>query len=221
MLTPLEIEQNKQEFLTLLKSINRDGIDALANWLESDNCDFFVAPSSTRYHGNYPGGLCEHSLNVYKAALALRDNVMSLSKKYADDVATVCPDESIKLAALLHDLCKTNFYSPEVKSFKDTDGYWKKYSGYKIEDKFPYGHGDKSVFMVQRFGVMLTGQEALAIKYHMGPFDESVVLSTYLKGPYCQAMNTTPLLIIISQADAFATYCMEDALEPKDMPRLG
>ena len=54
----------KEEFIELLKSTNRDGIDKLLAWIEKS--DFYKAPASTRFHGSYEGGLLEHSLNVYK-----------------------------------------------------------------------------------------------------------------------------------------------------------
>ena len=54
----------KEEFLMLLRSVNREGMDELINFIEKS--DFFKAPASTRFHGSNEGGLLEHSLNVYK-----------------------------------------------------------------------------------------------------------------------------------------------------------
>lgn len=213
MLSQAEIEKNKQEFLNLLMSVDRPGMDKLIVWLTSDKCDFFTAPASAGYHGNYKGGLCEHSLNVYKAALQMRDNVLSLSKKYSESVSEICPDDSIIIATLLHDLCKVNLYETEIKFTKDESNQWRQYESYVINDKFPMGHGEKSVFLLQKLGLQITGQEALAIRHHMGIFDAGAVISDYLKHAYNQTMNTVPLAVILVMADAFASYTMEDMID--------
>ena len=213
MLKEIEIEANKQKFLELLQNVNRDGIDKVIQWITSSHSDFFTAPASAGYHGNYKGGLCEHSLNVYNAAMQMRDNVLSLSKKYAESVSELCPDESIKIAALFHDLCKVNLYETELKFTKDDSNQWRQYEAYTINDKFPMGHGEKSVFMLQKLGLNLTGSEALAIRHHMGIFDAGAVMSDYLKHAYNQTMNTNPLAVILVMADAFASYTMEDMID--------
>ena len=148
-LTQEQIQANKIEFINLLRSTGREGIETLINWLETKS-DFFTAPSSTIYHGNYDGGLCQHSLNVYKAAKEFIKNSQTTAlKEYELDKIS---DTSIIIAALLHDLCKTNFYVKEYKNFKDeATNTWKKYQTYKCVDNFPLGHGEKSVIMIQNF----------------------------------------------------------------------
>ena len=221
MINIVNIEENKREFLDLLNSVNREGMKNIIEWLENKS-DFFTAPASSRFHGNYPGGLCEHSLNVYKAAIHMRDHVMALSHKYSENIDTVCPDESVIIAALLHDVCKVNLYDKELKLFKDDNApigsQWKHYESYVINDKFPMGHGEKSVFMIQQLGLKLTGQEVLAIRHHMGIWDVANVLSDYLKHAYNQTMNTVPLAILIALSDAFASYTMEECIDPKKYP---
>ena len=89
----------KEEFLELLKEVKREGIEELIKFLETS--DFFKAPASTRYHGNYEGGLVEHSLKVYEI----------LKHKVQNCIMPInISEESIKIIALLHDICKTNFY---------------------------------------------------------------------------------------------------------------
>ena len=64
MLTKEQLEQQREEFLTLCRNnIHRDGLEDLLSWLQKS--DFFTAPASTKYHGAYEGGLCEHSMDVY------------------------------------------------------------------------------------------------------------------------------------------------------------
>lgn len=222
MLSTIDIQQNKEKFIQLLESTNREGVDKVISWLKSDKCDFFTAPASSRFHGNYTGGLCEHSLNVYKAAIYMRDNVMGLSHKYAESINKICTDESIILCALLHDICKANLYDEEIRVFKDENApignQWKHYKTYLINDKFPMGHGEKSVFMIQTLGLKLTGEEALAIRHHMGIWDVGAVMSEYLKHAYNQTMNTVPLAVLIALSDAFASYTMEDMIDPKQYP---
>lgn len=218
----VDIEGNKERFISLLRSTNREGIEKVLNWLESDRCDFFRAPASAKFHGNYPGGLCEHSLNVYNTAMHMRDYVLALSHKYGESVAEICPDESVIICALLHDICKTNLYDKEIKVFKDENApignQWKHYESYVINDKFPMGHGEKSVFLLQKLGLQLSGQEALAIRHHMGIWDIGAVMSDYLKHAYNQTMNTVPLAVLIALSDAFASYTMEECIDPKENP---
>ena len=153
----------KEDFIGIYKTyIKREGADKLLSHLMSPACDFFTAPASTRYHGAYEGGLVEHSLNVYEC---LRDYLERerVRELYGLEVS----DETIAIVALLHDLCKTNFYKKSFRNVKDDNGVWNKVPCYEIEDTLPYGHGEKSVYIISGF-MKLTREEAFAIRYHMG-----------------------------------------------------
>ncbi|OOM75125.1 hypothetical protein CLPUN_35620 [Clostridium puniceum] len=159
-----KIQQNKEKFLALLKGVNRPGIDKLIDWLENWS-DFFSAPASTVYHGNYEGGLCEHSLNVY--------NLFN-EKNTRYDLGL--SEDSIKIMALLHDICKANFYEtysknvnidPENKNRKE---FWRKIDAYKVNDQFPMGHGEKSVIMLSCY-IRLLKEEMFGIRWHMGGYE--------------------------------------------------
>lgn len=152
------IQQNKEVFINLLKVIERQGMDKLLTWLEKS--DFFVAPASTMFHGNYEGALCEHSLNVYR-----------LFKEKVSKFNLGLSDESIKIMALLHDICKANFYKPSTRNRK-IDGVWKAIPWYDIDDSFPLGHGEKSVIMIRQF-ITLSAEEMMGIRWHMGAYDLS------------------------------------------------
>jgi hypothetical protein len=189
----------KEEFLTIYKeNITRAGSDKLLQYLLSEENDFFTAPASTRYHGAYEGGLLEHSLNVYhnlKAYLE-RERVRSEFKfpEYSQ--------ESIAITALLHDLCKMNFYKVDFRNAKNEKGVWEKVPYYKIEDPLPYGHGEKSVFMIQFF-MHLRKEEAMAIRWHMGfsgPEDDNTI---------GRALELYPLAFALYVADMEASYYLE------------
>lgn len=184
----------KEEFITLLKTVQRDGIDNLINYLEKT--DFYKAPASTRYHGNYEGGLLEHSLNVYKL---LKEK---LSHKPYLDVIQVS-DDTIILITLLHDICKTNFYIVDFRNKKNEDGVWVKEPYYTINDTIPYGHGEKSVMMISKF-VELTMEEMYAIRWHMG-FTEPKELYNTISNVY----EKFPLCLALHEADLEATYLLE------------
>ena len=158
----------KEEFIELFQEhIHRDGAEALLDYL-TNKCDFFTAPASARYHGAYAGGLCEHSLNVYHclADYLARERVTDLyGLEYSQ--------ESIALVSLLHDVCKIGCYKPSTRNVKGEDGKWTKVPTYQYEDPLPYGHGEKSVYVVNGF-VRLTREEAMAIRWHMGAFDDAV-----------------------------------------------
>lgn len=217
MLTDLQIEKNKQEFLRLLGSVKRQGISNLILWLNDSSCDFFTAPSSSVYHGNYKGGLCEHSLNVYKCLLKLREMYEKIMPEF-NKVPVKYSDDECKIVALLHDLCKVQYYVEADKFFKDENGRWVKYIGYNVEDKFPFGHGEKSVFLIQRF-FMLSGPEALAIRWHMGYEKSGLHLDTTEKKSIGDAWNIVPLAYLLHQADSMSAFLLEDMVEPKNSNR--
>jgi len=216
MLDNNQIEKNKQEFLSEINKVSRPGLDKLVEWLCSEDpkdCDFFIAPSSTMYHGNYKGGLCEHSLNVLKCLRELVPMYQKLMVSRGKSPVKITDEEMI-VTALLHDLCKIQFYIPQVKSAKKEDGTWFKYDGWDINDRFPFGHGEKSCFLAQRF-IMLTGIEALAIRWHMGFTEISTQLDYMHKNAFNKAWDICPLAFLLHQADSIATFCLEPKVSPE------
>ena len=184
----------KEEFIELLKNVNRNGIDKLIAYIEKT--DFFKAPASTRFHGNYEGGLLEHSLNVYHL---LKEKLSH--KPYLDMIKA--SDETIILITLLHDLCKANFYTVDYRNKKNEDGIWVKEPYYTVNDTIPYGHGEKSVMMISKF-IDLSLEEMYAIRWHMG-FTEPKELYNTLSSAY----EKYPLALALHEADLEATYLIE------------
>ena len=179
----------KEEFLNLLRSIKRDGIEELISFIEST--DFFTAPASTRFHGDHPGGLLEHSMKVYEI---LVEKVKNASIKL--DVS----EDTLKIVALLHDICKVNFYKIDYRNAKNALGVWEKVPYYTIEDTIPYGYGEKSVMMITEY-MKLTSEEKYAIRWHMG-FTEPKELYTTIGLAY----KKYPLALLMHEADLEATY---------------
>ena len=197
------IVPNKERFISIFKEkIHREGAEKLLAFLCSENSDFFTAPASTRYHGSYPGGLAEHSLNVYDC---LCDYMAR--PRMREVYGVEYSDESIAIASLLHDLCKVNFYVESTRNVKE-NGVWKSVPYYTIDDQLPYGHGEKSVWMISGF-MKLTRDEAFAIRYHMGfsgPEDANSVGSAFSKFPLAFALAT---------ADMEASYFVEGYTQKK------
>ena len=187
----------KEEFIEIYTAnIHREGADALLDYLEHKS-DFFTAPASSRYHGAYEGGLCEHSLNVYHCLTEYlaRERVQEL---YGVEVSA----ESAAIAALLHDLCKVGCYRQGTRNVKGPDGKWQTVPTFYFEDPLPYGHGEKSVYILSAF-LRLTREEAMAIRWHMGfSGDED-------KRLVGQALQQYPLAFALSVADMEATYFLE------------
>ena len=184
----------KSEFLEIFdRCVTRNGKERLLDWL--CGTDFFVAPASTRFHGACECGLVMHSLNVYH-----------LLRKKCEDGGFDYSDETIALVALCHDFCKINLYHEGSRNVKNEEtGQWEKVKIYTSEDPFPYGHGEKSVFLVERF-VRLTPEEAMAIRWHMGGFDDSARAGNYSIG---EAFKRYPLAVMAHLADLEATYLLE------------
>ena len=172
-----------ERFKTIYREhIKRPGADRLLEWLGTT--DFFTAPASTRFHGAYPGGLCKHSLNVYHRLSG-----------------TVGETESVAIVALLHDICKANFYKLTTRNVKnERTGQWEKVPYYTVEEQLPFGHGEKSVYLIMQH-MPLTEEEAVAIRYHMGNYAEEKSTSA--------AFEKYPLALYLHQADEQATYIDE------------
>lgn len=187
----------KEEFISIYnENIKRDGADKLLEYL-SGRCDFFTAPASTKYHCCYEGGLAQHSLNVYHCLKAYleRERVKELYKlSYSG--------ESIAITALLHDMCKIDTYVSDFRNVKNDQGVWEKVPTYRFEDKLPYGHGEKSVYMISGF-MRLTREEAMAIRWHMG-FSGSEDTNLVSR-----ALESYPLAFALSVADMEATFLLE------------
>lgn len=191
----------KDKFIGIYKMyINREGSEKLLEYMLSKSSDFFVAPSSTRFHNSHEGGLVEHSLNVYEC---LKDY---LSRERArDQYQMVYNEGSIAIVALLHDICKINCYKAGSRNVKDENGVWKSVAIYEYEDSLPYGHGEKSVYIISGF-MKLTREEAFAIRYHMG------FSGTEDKRSIGDAFKMFPLAFALCTADMEATYFIESGL---------
>ena len=187
----------KAEFTDIFTAnVKRDGADKLLEYL--NNSDFFTAPASARFHLAEEGGLCRHSINVYKRL------VQAVQAEYGAD-QTEFSAETLAVCGLLHDVCTVNFYSVDYRNSKE-NGVWVKVPYYRVEEKFPYGHGEKSVFIVSQY-MRLTAEEAMAINWHMGGFDDRVKGGSY---SLSEAMAKYKLVLLMHIADLQASYLDED-----------
>ena len=188
------MEEKRERFISIFKDkVSRDGAHELLKWLEDS--DFFVAPASTKYHGSYEGGLVEHSLNVYDCLVGeLRQE--GLSELYSD--------ETVAIVSLLHDVCKTNFYKKGARNVKE-NGQWVTKEVFEIDEKFPCGHGEKSIIILQNF-IHMNADEIYAIRAHMGGFDTSVKGGDYFIG---KIFEKSKLALLLHLADMKATYLLE------------
>lgn len=188
----------KAEFITLYQAeIHREGADELLKYLLSPNCDFFTAPASTRFHLANEGGLAEHSLNVYHCLHDYLDR-----SRVRQEYGLSFSAETVAIVALLHDLCKINVYQKSMRNVKDKTGTWTQVPSYDFNDPLPYGHGEKSVYIISGF-MKLTREEAFAIRFHMG------FSNTDEKNNVSSAFEKFPLAFALSVADMEATYLVE------------
>lgn len=186
----------KEEFLEIFNSlIKRSGKDEFLAWLKKT--DFFTAPASTKFHLCYEGGLCQHSINVYKRLKSLVEN------EYGENWEKVISAESVAIIGLLHDICKVNTYKIEYRNVKES-GNWVQKPYYTVEDTLPYGHGEKSVYIINGF-MRLTREEAISINWHMGGFDSRAQNSYTIQTAY----NQFPVALLIHIADMQASYLDE------------
>ena len=196
----LDINVTKAEFIDIFTThVTREGSDKLLEYLT--NSDFFTAPASGKFHLAEKGGLCQHSINVYKRLLSIVQ-----SEYGADTYRDVVSDESIAICGLLHDVCKVNYYTVDYRNAKDENNVWVKKPYYSVDERFPYGHGEKSVFIVSQY-MRLTAEEAMAINWHMGSFDARVKGGSY---SLSDAYAKYKLALLAHIADLEATYLDED-----------
>ncbi len=191
----------KEEFIQIYQDkIKRQGAQKLLDYLISDASDFFTAPSSTRFHGSYEGGLVQHSVNVYHCLVdyLARPRTKEL---YGMDYS----EESVALVALLHDICKLNFYTVDYRNTK-INGKWESVPYYRIEDNLPYGHGEKSVYIISSY-MRLSREEAFAIRYHMG------FSGIEDKNTIGRALEMFPLALALNVADMEASYYLESTVK--------
>lgn len=187
----------KEDFLNIYKTyIKREGADKLLAFLESS--DFFDAPASTRYHSAFEGGLCSHSVNVYKRLL------FNVENEFGEDWENYYSHETLAICSLLHDLCKVHYYKKDYRNVKENDK-WVKKECFVREEVLPYGHGEKSVYILHSF-IKLTREEAVAINWHMGGFDSRVKGGD---GSISEAYEKFPLAIMLHVSDIEATYLDE------------
>ena len=189
---------DNEEFIKIYtENITREGSDKLLDFLENKS-DFFTAPASTRYHNAFEGGLLRHSLNVYHCLCSYMER-----ERVQNEYKLKASPETIAIVSLLHDLCKVNFYKVGWRNVKnDETGQWEKQPRYEIHDNLPYGHGEKSVYMISGF-MRLTREEAMAIRWHMG------FSGIEDKNTIGQALSMYPLAFAMTVADMEASYFLE------------
>lgn len=192
------MESNKEKFINLYKQyIKRDGAAQLLEWIEGT--DFFTAPASSVYHLAKDGGLCEHSINVFNRLNKL------LKDEYGDNYAELFNGmETIAIVSLLHDLCKADYYAKELRNVKDQNGNWIQVPYYKVKERFHFGHGAKSVYIIQNF-MQIDLDEASAIRYHMAGFETPGAIEPNVT----EVFNDYPLALYTHLADMEATYIDE------------
>ncbi len=198
------MENLKQQFQEKLLSTKREGMENVIKHLE--RLGFFTAPASTKFHLNVKGGLMQHSWNVCNTALMLREQMIQMKPELAEKL----PVESVIIAALLHDVCKSNIYKDAILNRKNDQGYWEKVPGYEVDySSLPLGHGEKSVIMLLTLGLKMTRDEMLAIRWHMTAW-ELAFHSPEQKSNLQMARDTVPLCTIVQAADGLSSSLLEE-----------
>ncbi|MDE5649877.1 MAG: HD domain-containing protein [Duncaniella sp.] len=197
------MKEKRERFCSLLRSTGRENIEYVIEDLGSYG--FFEAPASVRNHFNHPGGLLEHSLNVYDMAMTLREGIIKLRP----DMEAQLPVNSVIIAALLHDTCKSNIYRRVTRKRKNEIGVWEETQEYEVDySGLPIGHGEKSVVMLLRMGLDLEDEEILAIRWHMGAWDVDRH-SIEEEKSYRESQKQSPLVALIHSADTLAAQILE------------
>ena len=201
---PIETWKLRADFMAVYSdTIRRDGASSMLCWLDYNG--FFESPASRNRHLPQPGGLVVHSLNVWRRLREI--TVRDLTDRDAPGVRHLseAEEETVALLGLLHDVCKADVYH-QTDPFKAAmEGKLATMAPYEFRDPFPLGHGEKSLFLITRH-MALTEEEALAIRWHMGAYDDAV------KGgsrSMTEAMNLTTWVWRLQEADMCAAWIDE------------
>lgn len=212
----VNLAANKEAFIGLVrKHIKRDGVEKVLEWLEST--DFYTAPASTKYHLSVEGGLCQHSLNVFWRMVDLsnmyfektedeEDVIYNGSSLETDGAFSI---ENIAIVALFHDICKANCYVRDFRNVK-VDGKWTQVEYWSWQEQFVYGHGSKSVYILQQF-MRLAIDEAQAIRFHMGGREDP--LSETYERQYARIFESSKFAVLLYMADTMAAWLDEAEVE--------
>lgn len=207
----INLSENKHRFIELLRAkVQREGVNKLIAWLDRE--DFFTAPASTQYHLAVEGGLCQHSLNVYTEMMEMANlyypaNAQGVRNGVDMESPTAFDDETIAIVSLLHDICKVACYKKGTRNVKNEQtGRWEAIEVWKWDEQFKFGHGAKSVFIIQQF-MRLNMLEAQAIRYHMAGKDDA--LSDSYDRQYAEVFDINPVAVLVALADTAATFLTE------------
>ena len=206
------IAQLKVWFEKALRNTGREGIEQVLNKL--DEHGFYTAPASSSFHLNEPGGLVLHSMHVFQMAKLLKQTLkdghnMITKEPLLQDIDVLLPDDSIVISTLLHDVCKTAIYVQTMKRQKLPNGVWADALGYNLDYSWaPFGHGEKSVIVLQNWGLRMTEDEMLAIRWHMAAWDLPFQ-SADEKSNLNAAKEHSPLITLVQMADGMAAGIME------------
>lgn len=205
---PPEVQERADRFFAYINKYGGDATEAIVQFVDvlAFTFDYFTAPASAKFHGAYPGGLFDHSEHVFMRMLQL-NALLPESRRYSG--------ESAFKVGMFHDLCKMFFYVPEKKNVKNPEtGQWETKDGYSYDDKYPYGHGEKSVEILHRYKVPIDVYEALAIRWHMGPYKVNSdhggaqeIIDVWKKFPH------VPMILMAHLADGLATHVDENTEE--------
>lgn len=217
MLDNATIERNRHEYLSLLGEVKRPGIDKIISYINGASSDFFIAPNSANYQGNFSGALCANALKIYEIMDSMNSMFPNLKQSQAhngfihvgrqnEHVKKIpYPKESIIVVSLLSHLYDINIYYPSEKRTRTKSGEWKSYMGYEFNDKsLPYGMGELSVEIIRSF-MNLSEDEMLAIRWSGAIFDPSMCVPSRTRTCYFDAMSRCPLLTMLSSATLIAS----------------
>lgn len=192
-----ETDKITERIIGELSQIERDGMGELLKFLQTS--DYLTCPASTKFHEVDDGGLALHSWTVFRL-LKHKNQFLNLG----------LPEDTVRITGLLHDLCKVDTYVPGKKWIKNesTNNKWEQIPKWKVVDNEPYGHGEKSIIMIQNH-IKLTRDEILLIRWHMNGWTSGIHIRYPLGYAYDRAVELCPAVIAIACADQEARLLTE------------
>ena len=211
MLQAEQIQKNYEKHLKIIDTYIGDRKDAVKGMLSHMEETYIMAPASgkTWYHNAFPGGYVDHVNRVVQYAVEQH-------RLYIKMGGTVdYSEEQLVFSALFHDLGKIGDgdkpnYIPQTDKWRQD----------KLSEMYTFNPDldfmlipDRSLYILQKFGIKVDQKEFLGIRCHDGVFDKAN--EAYFFSHVESSRQKTALISVLHTADFLASKVEYDMWKNK------
>ena len=201
MLTAEKIQNNYEKHLKIVDNYITNRKEAVKIMISYIGDEYVMAPASSKtwYHSAFPGGYVDHVNRVVEYAV----KQMRLYKEMGGEIDFT--EEELVFAALFHDLGKLGD-GDQPNYITQTD----KWRQDKLSEMYTYNPNldfmlipDRSLFILQKFGIPVSQKEWLGIRLHDGVFDKAN--EAYFFSNVESSRQKTSIISVLHTADFLAS----------------